>query len=76
MKTVDSIPLHTGSRRRHFLASVRKHKLHLVMLIPVMAQFIIFKYGPLYGVTLAFKKYSPKAGIGGSPWIDPWYKWF
>ena len=69
MKAVGTVQPHSGSRRRHFMASVRKHKLHLVMLIPVMAQFIIFTYGPLYGVTLAFKEFRILQGIGGSPWV-------
>ena len=69
MKATADARIHSGSRRRHFMASVRKHKLHLVMLIPVMAQFIIFKYGPLYGVTLAFKEFRILQGIGGSPWV-------
>ena len=30
----------------------------------------------MYGVVLAFKKYSAMKGILGSPWVDPWYKWF
>jgi len=51
------------------MASVRKHRLHLLMLVPVMAQFLIFKYGPLYGVTLAFKEFRILQGITGSPWV-------
>ncbi|MBR3505075.1 MAG: sugar ABC transporter permease [Clostridia bacterium] len=69
MKTAGSIQSHAGDRRRHFLASVRKHRLHLIMLVPVLAQFIIFKYGPLYGVTLAFKEFRILQGITGSPWV-------
>lgn len=46
-----------------------KHKLHLVMILPVLAQFIIFKWLPLYGITLAFKEYKMLIGINGSPWV-------
>ena len=69
MKATSGVQGYSGRRRRHFIASVRKHKLHLIMLIPVMAQFIIFKYGPLHGVTLAFKEFRILQGIGGSPWV-------
>lgn len=48
---------------------------YLMLLIPI-AWYFIFCYMPMYGVTLAFKKYSVSKGIVGSPWIDPWYKWF
>ncbi|MCR4620712.1 MAG: ABC transporter permease subunit [Clostridiales bacterium] len=54
---------------RQFLLRVRQHKLHLIMILPVLAQFIIFKYLPLYGVTLAFKDYRILEGISSSPWV-------
>lgn len=38
------------------------------MLIPGIAWFIIFKYIPMYGVTIAFKNYRILKGILGSPW--------
>ena len=59
----------SNKRLRSFLAAVRKHKLHLVMIVPVLAQFIIFKYLPLYGILLAFKDYRILQGIAESPWV-------
>ena len=59
----------SNPRLRGFLTRVRQHKLHLVMILPVLAQFIIFKYLPLYGVTLAFKDYHILEGISSSPWV-------
>ena len=40
-----------------------------LMLLPVVAYFIIYSYIPMYGVTLAFKKWNAKLGILGSPWV-------
>ena len=40
-----------------------------LMMIPVLAYFIVYCYAPMYGVTLAFKKYNAKLGITGSPWV-------
>ena len=48
---------------------IRKHWILYVMLMPVVIYFIIFEYYPVYGLTLAFKKYNAKLGIGGSPWV-------
>lgn len=48
---------------------------YLMLLIP-LAWYFIFCYMPMYGVTLAFKKFSVMKGILGSPWVDPWYRWF
>ena len=56
-------------KRRSFLRRVRKHKLHLMMIIPVILWYLLFKYGPLYGVTLAFKEYMIRLNITGSPWV-------
>ena len=56
-------------KRRSFLRRVKKHKLHLMMIIPVILWYLLFKYGPLYGVTLAFKEFQMLKGISGSPWV-------
>ena len=40
-----------------------------LMLLPVIAYFVIFKYTPMYGITLAYKDFYAKKGIIGSPWI-------
>ena len=40
-----------------------------LLLLPGFAYFVIFSYVPMYGITLAFKKYVTTAGIMGSPWI-------
>jgi putative aldouronate transport system permease protein len=39
------------------------------MLLPVLVWYIVFAYAPIYGITLAFKQYTFKGGILGSPWI-------
>ncbi|MBP8989278.1 MAG: sugar ABC transporter permease [Clostridia bacterium] len=35
----------------------------------VLAYYIIFKYIPMYGVIIAFKRYTPSKGIWGSEWV-------
>lgn len=39
------------------------------MLLPGIAYIIIFHYLPMYGVTIAFKKYSIFKGFADSPWV-------
>ena len=39
-----------------------------VLLIPAALYIIIFQYGPMYGVQIAFKDFNPYDGITGSPW--------
>lgn len=57
------------NRRKHFLHALRKHKLHLLMFLPVLLHYAVFRYGPIYGITLAFKDYRILKGIMGSPWV-------
>lgn len=54
-----------GKRKRYFL---REWPLHLILL-PGILMLLVFKYYPMYGVVIAFKQFSPKLGILGSPWV-------
>lgn len=69
--TVNTLPAkkreHTGLRGVVKELLVNKH-LYLMML-PTVIWFVIFCYFPLYGITLAFKKYDFALGIGGSPFV-------
>lgn len=38
------------------------------LMIPGLVWFAVFAYGPMSGLLLAFKTYSAKGGIWGSPW--------
>ena len=44
------------------------------MLLPGLLYFIVFRYVPLMGITIAFKDYRFVDGIWGSPWVG--FKWF
>ncbi|WP_425262305.1 ABC transporter permease [Paenibacillus pectinilyticus] len=39
-----------------------------IMFVPVILFFLIFKYYPMTGLVIAFKKYSFIKGVWGSPW--------
>jgi putative aldouronate transport system permease protein len=47
----------------------KKNKYLFFMLIPILVWYGIFHYGPMYGVQLAFKDFSPIKGIWGSDWV-------
>ena len=47
-----------------------------LLLLPALILLICFSYKPMYGVLIAFKEYKVSNGILGSPWADPWYKYF
>ncbi len=46
-----------------------KNKELYLMSIPVLAFYLIFKYGPMFGLTIAFKDYTPGKGFLGSKWV-------
>lgn len=46
-----------------------KNKLLYLMTLPTIVWVLIFCYYPMYGVLIAFKKFSYKEGIWGSPWV-------
>lgn len=46
----------------------------LVMFVPVVAFYLIFKYAPMFGYLIAFKQYTFAKGVFGSPWVG--WKWF
>ena len=48
--------------------NIRRYKDLLALFSIVIAYFVIFKYIPMYGVTLAFKDFRLKLGILNSPW--------
>ncbi len=62
-----------GTRRPLWAYVKRDQYLLLLVAIPIL-YFVIFHYLPLYGVQIAFKRYSPGKGIWGSPWVG--LQWF
>ncbi|WP_431922741.1 ABC transporter permease [Nonomuraea jabiensis] len=40
-----------------------------LMLLPGVVYFALFKYLPMYGVTIAFQDFLPFLGYSGSPWV-------
>ena len=51
------------------LRELWKNKLLYLMMVPTIIWVLIFCYYPMYGVLIAFKRFSYKEGIWGSPWV-------
>ncbi|MCM3041591.1 ABC transporter permease subunit [Paenibacillus motobuensis] len=58
--------VHKSARKK---LGIRNNWDYLIFIIPVILYFLIFCYGPMYGVQLAFKRFNPALGITSSPWI-------
>lgn len=46
-----------------------KYRQYYLLLLPALIYVIIFNYGPLYGVQIAFKDFKGSLGITGSRWV-------
>lgn len=74
---VETLPRQTGNGKwARFKSAFRRQWQFYTMMIPALFLLILFCYVPMPGIILAFKDYSPRDGIFGSEWIDPWYKNF
>lgn len=58
-----------GARLKHLALQYWKYRYLMLLLIPSVVVLIIFKYVPMYGVTIAFKDFKLRQGILGSPWV-------
>lgn len=47
---------------------LKRYDIYLMLLLP-MAWYVIFMYGPMYGLQIAFKDYLPISGFWGSEWV-------
>ena len=48
---------------------MRKNWATYLLAVPGLLYYIIFMYGPMYGVIIAFNDYTPSGGILGSTWV-------
>jgi len=51
------------------LYKVRRDWQLLLMLLPGLLFYLVFRYGPMYGVSIAFKDYGVFLGVFDSPWV-------
>ncbi|WP_419874845.1 ABC transporter permease [Candidatus Pristimantibacillus sp. PTI5] len=64
----------SGEKRLHsrFEATwkhIKRDKQLLILFIPCIVFYLLFRYGPLYGLIIAFKDYSVFSGVWGSDWV-------
>ena len=59
---------------RKMISAFRKDWQLWVMIAPALIYIIIFCYGPMYGIQLAFRKYDFSKGLTGGDWVG--FKYF
>lgn len=48
---------------------LRKYAGAYILILPAVLFYLLFCYKPMYGLIIAFKNFSPGAGIWGSEWV-------
>ena len=56
-------------RKRSFWGNLCYYKEYYLMLIPGILFFLVFCYGPMYGLVIAFQDYFPLKGVTGSKMV-------
>lgn len=56
-------------RWKRLWKDIKAAKYLYMLIIPIMIYILIFRYGPMYGVVIAFKDYRIGDGIWGSAWV-------
>ena len=72
------------SKIKEMKTKLKKSRQLYLFVLPAFLIILIFSYGPMYGVIIAFKDYMPSLGIFESPWVgfkhfqrffDSYYFW-
>jgi putative aldouronate transport system permease protein len=58
-----------SSRTRNFFQHMRRDRQLLILFLPCIIFYALFRYGPIYGLIISFKDYSVYKGIIGSEWV-------
>jgi ABC-type polysaccharide transport system, permease component len=62
--------------KRSIWQTLYRQRALILLCIPALTLVIIFRYGSMAGILIAFKDYKPSRGIWGSEWLDPIFKHF
>ncbi|MCK9251563.1 MAG: ABC transporter permease subunit [Eubacteriales bacterium] len=71
-KDVTTAPLRSEllvKRRKSLISRIILNREIYLMALPGLILLVIFRYLPMYGITVAFKDFNVIKGIIGSPWI-------
>lgn len=67
----------TSAKNASVRARLWRDRYTYLLLVPAASFTLLFAYAPIYGLILAFKDYSFRGGIFGSPWAKNYgFYWF
>ena len=69
-------PAEKAQRRLHTIKHLKQYSALYAMMILPLLYFIIFKYVPMFGNILAFRRYRPGQGMFGTEWTLRYFERF
>lgn len=67
---VPDVPIQRNiSKMKQFRLRLWKDRHLLLLLLPGLLYFIVYKYAPMFGIVLAFKDFNPFVGFLESDWV-------
>ena len=69
MSSTPSKVINKPTKTQKTLRYLRNNYMLYLFLIPSLLYIIIFCYGPMYGIQIAFKNFKASKGIWGSQWV-------
>ena len=60
--------------RQIIVRDFRRHWPVYLMILPAVLFYLVWCYGPMYGIIIAFNDFSPRRGVFGSKWVG--LQWF
>ena len=62
-------PLADGHHKKTFWQRVYRDRYLLLLFLPCLIYYILFKYVPMWGVLISFKDFKPFIGFMDSDWV-------
>lgn len=69
LKEKKKLSVRTADLMKRLWTDLKKYRGAYLLVLPVVIYYILFCYKPMYGLIIAFKDFSPGAGIWGSDWV-------
>src|SRR5689334_4463839 len=58
-----------GNRASRWMRKLNKDKYLLLMVLPCLLYYLVFRYAPMFGLVISFKNYNLFKGVWASPWV-------
>jgi putative aldouronate transport system permease protein len=67
--SIQSSPLEPTSKFQKVFKHIKRDRQLLIILLPCIIFYAIFRYGPMFGLVMAFQDYGIFLGFDDSPWV-------